>query len=529
LVPHATAQCVTGGAGGSFGPGGAGVWDTTLPSTPLVSALSVTVPTGATVLNSVVLHGLTHTWGGDVHVVLQAPGGQSYNVLVRSDASSPGGGGCADAFSGDYTIVDPLTLSVCGGPGNPSMGCGAGTIAPGTYIQDFSTWTSGNVGLNNTALESIPIASGTWTLSIYDWYPAADNGTLSSWDLCFGAPTPPPPPPTTIPTVCVTGGAAGSFPGVGAANGTWPGTLPTGALVAPLAVTVPAGATKIVSVTINSLAHTWMGDSQIVLQDPSGQMYNLFQINDGVFGGGCADDFAGTYHFVDATLGVDGCGNPANTWTCGGGTLASGYYHQNYGLWPSGSAGISNTDLESIPLASGTWNLVCYDWYVAADGGTVGSWDLCFDAPSGPVAYCTAGTSTHGCVPAISASAQPSVSAAHACSISIANVEGQKFGIIFYGINNTGFSPTPWAPSSTSYLCVKGPTQRTPSVNSNGLINSCNGALNLDWNAYQAANPGAVGNPWSVGNKVYVQGWYRDPPAAKTTNLSDALEMTYQP
>jgi len=197
MAPNATAQCVTGGAGGSFGPGSAGTWDATLPSSPFVSPLAVTVPGGATVLNAVVLHGLSHTWGGDVHVVLQDPGGQSYNILVRSDATSPAGGGCAEAFSGDYTIVDPLTFSPCGAPGNPAIGCAAGTIPPGTYVQEFSSWTSGNAGLNNTPIESIPIASGVWTLSLYDWYPLADNGTLASWDLCFGSPTPPPPPPSS--------------------------------------------------------------------------------------------------------------------------------------------------------------------------------------------------------------------------------------------------------------------------------------------------------------------------------------------
>jgi hypothetical protein len=100
---------------------------------------------------------------------------------------------------------------------------------------------------------------------------------------------------------------------------------------------------------------------------------------------------------------------------------------------------------------------------------------------------------------------------------------------VFYGINQTGFTPAPWAAGSTSFLCVKGPTQRTGSVNSGGTINLCNGVLTLNWNAYQSGNPTAVGNPWSAGNKVYVQGWYRDPPAPKTTNLSNALEMTYQP
>jgi hypothetical protein len=41
--------------------------------------------------------------------------------------------------------------------------------------------------------------------------------------------------------------------------------------------------------------------------------------------------------------------------------------------------------------------------------------------------------------------------------------------------------------------------------------------------------PGALGNPRSVGAKAHVQGWFRDPPAPKTTNLSDAVELTYAP
>jgi len=148
---------------------------------------------------------------------------------------------------------------------------------------------------------------------------------------------------------------------------------------------------------------------------------------------------------------------------------------------------------------------------------------------SAPISYCTAGTSTHGCLATISANHNPSVAHANPCNISITNVEGQKFGIVFYGINQTGFSPTPWAVGSSSFLCVKGPTQRTGTGSSGGTINLCDGVLALDWNAYQSAHPTAVGNPWSIGNHVFVQGWYRDPPAPKTTNLSNAVEMTYVP
>jgi hypothetical protein len=145
------------------------------------------------------------------------------------------------------------------------------------------------------------------------------------------------------------------------------------------------------------------------------------------------------------------------------------------------------------------------------------------------VTYCTAGTSTNGCVPSLSASGQPSVSQAAPCILTVANVEGQKSGLVFYGIDNSGFSPLPWHPSSTSFFCVKSPVQRTPAQSSGGTLNQCNGQLSLAWDAFHAAFPGSLGTPFSVGDKVYVQAWYRDPPAPRTTNLSDAVELTHVP
>lgn len=146
-----------------------------------------------------------------------------------------------------------------------------------------------------------------------------------------------------------------------------------------------------------------------------------------------------------------------------------------------------------------------------------------------PIVYCSSGTSTNGCVPSISASAQPSASGATACVISIANVEGQKSGMIFYGLDNGGFSPLPWSPVSTSFFCVKSPVQRSFPQSSGGTNGQCDGQISLDWNAFHMLLPGALGAPFSVGDKVYAQGWYRDPPAPRTTNLSDAVELTHVP
>jgi hypothetical protein len=141
--------------------------------------------------------------------------------------------------------------------------------------------------------------------------------------------------------------------------------------------------------------------------------------------------------------------------------------------------------------------------------------------------YCTAGTTTNGCVPSIAGTGVPSASANSGFTIACTNVEGQKSGIVFYGI--AGRVASPWATGSTSILCVKAPTQRMGTQNSGGTLNSCNGTLAIDWNAFRAANPTALGAPFASGSLVNAQGWFRDPPAPKTTNLTNAVEFVVQP
>jgi len=146
-----------------------------------------------------------------------------------------------------------------------------------------------------------------------------------------------------------------------------------------------------------------------------------------------------------------------------------------------------------------------------------------------PTNYCTAGTTTNGCNATISASAQPSASQANPCTLTVANVEGQKQGLVFYGLDNSGFTPLPWATTSTSFFCVKSPTQRTFPQTSGGLANQCNGVLNVELNNFFGAFPSALGLPFATGDKLYAQAWFRDPPAPRTTNLSNAIELTMKP
>jgi hypothetical protein len=146
--------------------------------------------------------------------------------------------------------------------------------------------------------------------------------------------------------------------------------------------------------------------------------------------------------------------------------------------------------------------------------------------PIAPVEYCTSGTTTNGCTATIHASAGPDVSHVTPCTITVDGVEGQKTGIVFYGLTQTAL---PWCSGSTSFLCVKPPTMRTAPQNSGGNANACDGAFVLDWSAFQLATPGALGQPFVAGSKVFVQSWFRDPPSCKTTGLSNAVELTYHP
>lgn len=153
---------------------------------------------------------------------------------------------------------------------------------------------------------------------------------------------------------------------------------------------------------------------------------------------------------------------------------------------------------------------------------TIGFDDLSFHAvvpTAGFASYCTSGTTSNGCRATIGANGTPSASLASPFQITVTAVEGEKQGLIFYGLAASALA---WGPGSTSFLCVKLPTQRTPAQNSQGVAGQCNGALALDWNAFALATPAALGAPFSPGQPIYAQGWFRDPAAAKTTSLSDA-------
>jgi hypothetical protein len=176
-------------------------------------------------------------------------------------------------------------------------------------------------------------------------------------------------------------------------------------------------------------------------------------------------------------------------------------------------------DLPSLPAGMGLRQVDSGDIRsIALYGPTYG-----FTTP-----YCASAVTSGGCLPLMSGIGRASASAATPFTIAVGSVDGARTGLIFYGVDNTGFAPTPWS-NAVSSLCVKSPTQRTGVQSTGGAAGSCNGALTVDWNAYVSSNPNALGAPFAPLDRVYAQGWFRDPAVVGGTHLSNALDIAVSP
>jgi murein DD-endopeptidase MepM/ murein hydrolase activator NlpD len=138
-------------------------------------------------------------------------------------------------------------------------------------------------------------------------------------------------------------------------------------------------------------------------------------------------------------------------------------------------------------------------------------------------AYCTAGVTTNGCQAVMTAAGHASAAAPTGFVVTTSNVEANKQGLMFWGRTPKA---SPWG-AGTSTLCVAAPTVRTPVQNSRGgIVSPCDGTFALDFNGWMTSNPARAPG---AGETVYLQTWFRDPPAPKTTSLSDALQFPICP
>lgn len=140
--------------------------------------------------------------------------------------------------------------------------------------------------------------------------------------------------------------------------------------------------------------------------------------------------------------------------------------------------------------------------------------------------YCTAGTSQAGCVPALSTSGFPSASRSSGFELRTTALPGQRQAVAMYGLALTNIV---WTFGSTSTVCVASPLARLGNLPTGGTLGQCNGSYTIDWLAFMAANPGALGQPLAPGRTYYAQLWYRDPGAPLNSNLSNAVSFTLCP
>jgi hypothetical protein len=166
-------------------------------------------------------------------------------------------------------------------------------------------------------------------------------------------------------------------------------------------------------------------------------------------------------------------------------------------------------------------------------GGPSGTFDvlaLQIDLGDSPQAYCTAKTSSNGCVPRVTFTGMPSATASSGFVVRASALRNQKNGLLFYGVSGAVANPF-----QGGTMCVAAPTVRTAAQSSGGSASGddCTGAFALDMNAYAAGALG--GSPLSalqaVGTAVYCQFWGRDPGFAAPANtmLSNALRYVVLP
>lgn len=135
--------------------------------------------------------------------------------------------------------------------------------------------------------------------------------------------------------------------------------------------------------------------------------------------------------------------------------------------------------------------------------------------------YCTAKTTSSGCVPTIAVAGVPSASGAAGFDVTATQVEAGNLGILFFG--QGGPAATPF---QGGFLCVAPPVTRLAPQPSGGAA-ACSGVYTVDFNAYLAASQPLLRVP---GLELCVQAWFRDPPEPVSgSGLTDAARFTLCP
>lgn len=320
---------------------------------------------------------------------------------------------------------------------------------------------------------------GTWQLEVLDDTGGA-SGTLVAWALDLTTLTPSPTP------IDWTVTDFQSF------TTNIPDNNPIGRT--GFALIIDAGA-QIRDVRARIMVqHARPSDLVITLESPAGTMITLTN----GFGGSTNDAFGDVWFQDDVSNGVFD-------------VPVSEYDFAMNGP-PSALVPVGAMNRFAGELAEGAWVVHVVDHQPGVVGRLLGVqieagiWDVGGTASG---VFCPSGVSVSGCIPPMANSGTV---------FSATGLPGQRIGIFFFGVNGPRF--TPWAAGSTSVLCVRAPLRRLPPMISGGTSGQCDGSFVAD--SAGALNAAGVVS----GTTVYAQCWYRDPPAPKFTNLTNAVMFT---
>ena len=180
--------------------------------------IPVSLPVGSVITRMDVNFNITHTYVGDLKIVLRSPSGQILNLVYHKS-----GTGTAGANFVNTTIssagVNPVSSGAA--PGYTGLFRADASIGAGTFADASGSGPTG-FAPNVTTFSALwaGTISGNWTIAINDaqeW--AGDIGTLTNWmmDITYVAPvfaqgvwtaSPPAPPNTMWATAAGSGGPA---------------------------------------------------------------------------------------------------------------------------------------------------------------------------------------------------------------------------------------------------------------------------------------------------------------------------------
>ena len=325
----------------------------------VVSGLPTTFPTSGITISI----NVTHTYDGDLVLMLEAPNG---DVLGLSNQA----GGSGDNFTN--TVFSDA---------------GANTVTTGTapFTGTFKPWASAITSCTNSTKTSFASIgngtmnpNGTWNLRVYD-RAGADVGTINSWTINFPATTNPTPNcgPATSPVTAVTIGgglsvSAGTYSPVCVnaaavtlsgtpAGGTFSGTGVSGNSFNPA---VGAG-----TYTIN-YSYTDVGTGCTGSNSTTITVNPLPTVNAGTYSAVCANSALVNLTGSPAGGTFSGTGVSGNTFnpSVGAGTYSINYSYSSGGCSNSASTNITVNALPSV--SAGTYGAVCSNAAAVSLSGT---------------------------------------------------------------------------------------------------------------------------------------------------------------